>query len=119
MYLFKGKIFTITEKSDKASYIVIQTKQDGIKTLQAAEVYGFWKEKADALKLKKGDKIRGRLYIKSNFFKGRWYHNLNLKNIEVVKPKMSARKNELFKENEWGIIGDVKHIYDNKGNIIL
>ena len=119
MYLFKGKIFIITEKSDKSSYIVIQTKQDGKKTLQAAEVYGFWKEKADSLKLKKGDKIRARLYIESNLFKNRWYHNLRLKNIELLKQKIVIGENELFKENELGIIGDVKHIYDNKGNIIL
>ena len=115
MFIITGKIFTINEISPKVAQIVLKKQVRGKQTAIAIEVYGYWKDKADALKLKKNDKIRGRVYAKSNLYKNKWYSDLYFRDIELceVKPKTGR---QLGDED---IIGDVKHIYDEQGNLLL
>lgn len=115
MFILTGKIFTINEISPKVAQIVVKKQVRGKQTAIAIEVYGFWKEKADALKLKKNDKIKGRVYAKSNLYKNKWYSDLYFREIELVEPK--AKHGGNLRDED--IIGDVKHFYDEQGNLLL
>jgi hypothetical protein len=77
MYSITARILTINVLSDKSAQIVLKKQVHGKQVAIAIEVYGFWKEKFDALKLKPKDKITGTFYISSRLYKGKWYTNLN------------------------------------------
>lgn len=117
MFIITGRIFTINEINPKSAQIVIKKQVRGKQTAIALDVFGFWKEKADALKLKKNDKIRGRAYLKSRLYNNKWYTDLYFREIQLVEEKQTAGGNELNFDDD--IIGDVKHLYDKDGNIIF
>lgn len=95
MFEITGRILTINVLSDKSVQVVLQKQVDGKKTPIAIEVYGYWKLKLDELKLKKNEKIVGRVYIKSNLYKGKWYTDLTFKEVKrwEKKPKYNPFTN--------------------------
>ena len=76
MFEIVGRILTINQLSPKSSQVVIKKQVKGKVTPIAIEVYGYMKQKLDALKLQKNDKIVGKFSLKSNLYKGKWYTDL-------------------------------------------
>ena len=120
MFYIVWKILTINVISDKSAQIVLEKQIKGKKTPIAINVFGFWKEKLDNLNLQPKEKIEGRVYVRSNLYKGKWYTDLYFKGIDryVQKPKFKkpdANLN-LFEEKE---IKEFQLTYDENGNIIF
>ena len=130
MFEIVGRILTINKVSDKVSQVVIKKQVQGKPTPIAIDVFGFYKDKMEALKLMKNDKIQGRVFVKSNLYKGKWYTDFYFKDIKRYEPKpkfnaqpKSKPEHELFfepNEDEMkGGIGGVYFIDDETGEILL
>jgi hypothetical protein len=79
-----GRIFEIIIVSEKVAQIVINKKDSKGKVIPIAiSVVGFWKDKA--MNLKQKDKIRGNLYFKSNLYNGKYYTDVQFKEIDVLE----------------------------------
>jgi hypothetical protein len=79
-----GRIFDIIVVSEKVAQIVINKKDSNGKVIPIAiSVVGFWKDKA--MNLKQKDKIRGNLYFKSNLYNGKYYTDVQFKEIDVLE----------------------------------
>jgi len=119
MFEIKGKIVTIHKVSDKVSQIILKKQVRGKPTLIGIALFGFWKEKMEALKLSKNDTIKGKFYLKSNFYKERWYTDIYFQEIEKVEPKTKSSKTkeqQLFQE---GGIGNNFIVDEETGEILL
>lgn len=85
-----GRVFHINHLNPKVIQVVIKKKVRGKTMPIAFAVLGFWKDKVvNELKLKKNDKIRGRVEMKSKLYNGKYYTDVVLYDIELVpdKPK--------------------------------
>jgi len=79
-----GRIFEIIVISEKVAQIVINKKDSKGKVIPIAiSVVGFWKDKA--MNLKQKDKIRGNLYFKSNLYNGKYYTDVQFKEIDILE----------------------------------
>jgi hypothetical protein len=79
-----GRIFEIIVVSEKVAQIVINKKDSKGKVIPIAiSVVGFWKDKA--MNLKQKDKIRGNLYFKSNLYNGKYYTDVQFKEIDLLE----------------------------------
>ena len=118
MFVITGRVLTIHKLSDKASQIVLKKTVKGKMTPIAIDVFGFWKDKMEEMKLSKNDKIKGTVYVKSNLYKNKWYTDLYFKEIEWVQTKAKPSKNG-YRYSEDDIIGDNKRLYDENGNFLF
>jgi hypothetical protein len=121
MFDITGRILTINEISKKSAQIVIKKTIKGKLSPIAIDVFGLWKEKADKMKLKKNDKIGGRLYIKSRLWKNKWYNDLFFNEIFLIEDKKKQdnnNKEDLFTSLEGGI-GNKFIIDEETGEILL
>jgi hypothetical protein len=116
----EGRILTINVISDKSAQIVLVKLINRKKTPIAINIWGFWKSKMDALKLKPKDKIFGKVYAKSTLWKNKWYTDLYFKDIELVpdKPKKTKENAQDLFIGEYGI-NDVRIIDEETGEILL
>jgi hypothetical protein len=88
-----GRVFHINLLNPKVVQVVIKKKVRGKTTPIAFAVLGFWKDKVlNELKLKKNDKIRGRLELKSKLYNGKYYTDVVLYDIELVPEKPKDEK---------------------------
>jgi hypothetical protein len=120
MFILQGRILTINIISEKSAQIVLQKQVNRKKTPIAINIWGVSKFKMDALKLQPKEKIEGRVYLKSNLYKGKWYTDLYFLDVfrSVDKPKYDKPKEQnMFEDEEFGI-GNVR-LLDDKGNILL
>ena len=122
MFDIVGKILMINIISKQSAQVVIEKQIKGKKTPIAINIFGFWKDKMDSLKLQPKEKIEGRVYVKSNLYNGKWYTDLYFKGIDryVQKPKFKKPESNLnlFEEDEIKGI-NYQPVYDDNGNIIL
>jgi hypothetical protein len=82
--IITGRIFDIIVVSEKVAQIVINKKDSKGKVIPITiSVVGFWKDKA--MKLKQKDKIRANLYLKSNLYNGKYYTDVQFKEIDVLE----------------------------------
>jgi hypothetical protein len=82
--IITGRIFDIIVVSEKVAQIVINKKDSKGKLIPIAiSVVGFWKDKA--MNLKQKDKIRGNLYFKSNLYNGKYYTDVQFKEIDILE----------------------------------
>jgi hypothetical protein len=99
-----GRIFDIIFLNEKVAQIVINKKDSKGKVIPITiSVVGFWKDKI--MNLKQKDKIRGNLYMKSNLYNGKYYTDVQFKEIDLIEPapiKMSSTT--LFVDKETGEI---------------
>ena len=112
-----GRIFDIHIINDKSAQIVLKKKLGDKIVPVAIEVFGYWKDKAlNELKLKPKDKIRGNVVLKSNLFKGKYYTDVVLKNIELIPEKIKDDKHEgeLYDDDAQGFIVD-----EETGEVLL
>jgi hypothetical protein len=87
MLNFNGKIFDIHIISEKEAQIVIR-KKNGDKIVPVAiSIFGFFWEKAQKQGIRQGDKIKGKLYLKSKFWdKGnKYYTDTYFKEIQILE----------------------------------
>lgn len=88
-----GRVFHINLLNQKVIQVIIKKKVRGKTTPIAFDVLGFWKDKVlNELRLKKNDKIRGRVELKSRLYNGKYYTDVVLKNIEIVPEKTKDSK---------------------------
>ena len=87
MYEIVARILTINVLDQKNSQVVLQKQVNGTKVAIAINLFGFWKDKFDALKLMKNEKIVGKLFLKSNLYKGKWYTDVYFKEVKRWEPK--------------------------------
>jgi hypothetical protein len=102
--VISGRIFEIIVVNEKVAQIVINKKDNKGKVIPITiSVVGFWKDKI--LNLKQKDKIRGNLYMKSNLYNGKYYTDVQFKEIDLIEPapvKMGITT--LFVDKETGEI---------------
>lgn len=108
MFEITGRILTIVEISPKSAQIILKKQVKGKQTAIAIDVWGFWKEKMDALKLRKNEKVQGRVYVKSNLYKGKWYTDLYFQDVQryVPKPKWNPDPDYYKKKQETPLFDD-------------
>lgn len=83
--VLSGRIFEIIIVNEKVAQIVINKKDKNGKVIPiTVSVVGFWKDKIANLKQK--DKIRGNLYLKSNLYNGKYYTDVQFKEIDLLEP---------------------------------
>lgn len=107
--------------SDKCIKIILKKTVKGKIVPIAIEVFGYYKQKADEMKLKKGDKIRGTLYLKSKLWNGKWYTDVYFEDVERIedKPKAPAPA-PLFDDPSLSFIKDNNSIIDKEtGQVLL
>lgn len=97
MIKITGRILTINVVSQKLAQIVLKKQVAGKLTPIAINVFGFWKDKMDELKLLKNEKIGGTIYLKSNLYKGKYYTEVYFKEIERIQ---QIAKNTFFEQNK-------------------
>jgi hypothetical protein len=89
-----GRIFHINHLNDKVIQVVLRKKINGKQTPIAFAVLGYWKDIVlNDLKLKPKDKIRATVVLKSNLYKGKYYTDVTLKNIELLQEKIKEDNN--------------------------
>jgi hypothetical protein len=90
-----GRIFEIIFVSSKVAQIVINKKDSSGKVIPITiSVVGFWKDKI--MNLKQKDKIRGNLYLKSNLYNGKYYTDVQFKEIEVLEHAPIKMSNNVY-----------------------
>lgn len=116
-----GRILAINEISEKSAQIVLRKMMKGKVVPVAIGVFGYYKKLMDDMKLQKNDKICGRVYLKSNLYKGKWYTDIYFEQIEKLPEKPKKNKTteaELFENNSF--IKENNYIVDcNTGEILL
>ena len=119
MFVIKGRILTINLLSEKSAQVILKKQVKGKKTAIAIDVFGFWKDKMEELHLKKNDKIKGVVYIKSNLYKGKYYTDIYFNHIELVNEEKNNKPidNNLF--NNETSIGGGNIICEKTGKILL
>jgi hypothetical protein len=122
MFDIVGKILMINIISKQSAQVVIEKQIKGKKTPIAINIFGYWKDKMDSLKLQPKEKIEGRVYVKSNLYNGKWYTDLYFKGIDryVQKPKFKKPESNLnlFEDDENKGI-NYQPVYDDNGNILF
>ena len=84
--IYTGKVFDIVEESNLVAKIVLRKKIADKFVLVAVSVFGFWKDKLlIEQKLKKKDKIRANLYLKSRLYNGKYYTDVYFKEVHIVE----------------------------------
>ena len=122
-----GRILTINIISEKSAQIVIKKQMDGKVVPIAISVFGYWKQKMDEMKLLKNDKIGGRVYIKSNLYKGKYYTDIYFKEIQRIeqKPKNifvapnTPTEQNLFDETDYTLNGIGNIVDEETGEVRL
>jgi hypothetical protein len=102
--VLSGRIFEIIIVNEKVAQIVINKKDKNGKVIPiTVSVVGFWKDKIANLKQK--DKIRGSLYLKSNLYNGKYYTDVQFKEIDLLEPApVKMGTTTLFVDRETGEI---------------
>lgn len=111
MFTITGRIYTINIISEKKIQIVLKKQSRGKQVLIAIEVFGKWKYEADKLKLKKGDKISGTVFVNANMYKGKFYNDIYFERISVnaekpQKPNNVKTETDIF-FGQYGVSGKV------------
>jgi hypothetical protein len=123
-----GRIYTIHQLSETQAQIVLKKTNGGKQVLLAIDIFGGFKKTIDEMKLKKNDKISGKLYFKSTLYNNRFKNNLYFLRIEKVenKPKNTfvpdgvVKPKELFDEDIFFIDEEETNIIDeDTGEILL
>lgn len=79
-----GRVFEVIVVSDKVAQIIINKKDSKGKSIPIAiSVVGFWKDKI--MNIKPKDKIRGNIYIKSNLYNGKYYTDVQFKEVDILE----------------------------------
>ena len=91
MFDITGRVHAIHIKNEKCLQIVLKKRMKGKETLVAFDIWGYHKKKVDALHLVRGDKIGGRVYMKSRFYKERWYADVWIEDVERVEIKSRSK----------------------------
>ena len=99
-----GRIFEVVVVSEKVAQIVIKKKDSKGKVIPiSVSVVGFWKDKI--MNLKQKDKIRGNLYMKSNVYNGKYYTDVQFKEIDVLeRAPINMSQRTLLVDKETGEI---------------
>jgi hypothetical protein len=102
--VISGRIFEIIVVNEKVAQIVLNKKDSKGKVIPITiSVVGFWKDKI--LNLKQKDKIRGNLYMKSNLYNGKYYTDVQFKEIDLIEPApVKMGTTTLFVDKETGEI---------------
>ena len=102
--VISGRIFEIIVVNEKVAQIVLNKKDSKGKVIPITiSVVGFWKDKI--MNLKQKDKIRGNLYMKSNLYNGKYYTDVQFKEVELIEPApVKMGTTTLFVDKETGEI---------------
>lgn len=85
--VFTGRIYDIVIVSDMVAQIVFKKKDKDKYILVAISVIGFWKNKAlNEMNLKKKDKVKGNLYLKSRIYNDKYYTDVYFRELYLVEP---------------------------------
>lgn len=102
-----GRIFEIIIVNEKVVQIIINKKDKNGKVIPiAVSVIGYWKDKViKEMNLRQKDKIRGNLYLKSNLYNGKYYTDVQFKEIDLIEAApIKMTSTTLFVDKETGEI---------------
>ena len=105
--VISGRIFEIIVVNEKVAQIVINKKDSKGKVIPLTiSVIGYWKDKViNDMKLRQKDKIRGNIYMKSNLYNGKYYTDVQFKEIDLLEPApIKMGTTTLFVDKETGEI---------------
>lgn len=103
--VISGRIFEIIVVNEKVAQIIINKKDTNGKNIPLAiSVIGYWKDKViKEMRLKQKDKIRGTVYMKSNLYNGKYYTDVQFKEIDLLElAPIKMGSNTLFVDKETG-----------------
>jgi hypothetical protein len=103
--VISGRIFEIIVVNEKVAQIIINKKDANGKNIPLAiSVIGYWKDKViKEMRLKQKDKIRGTVYMKSNLYNGKYYTDVQFKEIDLLElAPVKMGSNTLFVDKETG-----------------
>ena len=103
--VISGRIFDIIVVNEKVAQIVINKKDNNGKVIPLTiSVIGYWKDKViKDMKLRQKDKIRGNIYMKSNLYNGKYYTDVQFKEIDLLEPApVKKGTTTLFVDKETG-----------------
>jgi hypothetical protein len=103
--VISGRIFEIIVINEKVAQIIINKKDTNGKNIPLAiSVIGYWKDKViKEMRLKQKDKIRGTVYMKSNLYNGKYYTDVQFKEIDLLElAPIKMGSNTLFVDKETG-----------------
>jgi len=105
--VISGRIFEIIVVNEKVAQIVINKKDNNGKVIPITiSVVGYWKDKIiKEMNLKQKDKIRGNIYMKSNLYNGKYYTDVQFKEVDLIEPApVKMGSTTLFVDKETGEI---------------
>lgn len=116
-----GRVYHINPINDKVIQVVLKKKVYGKDTPIAFAVIGYWKDVVmNQLKLKAKDKIKGTVVLKSNLYKGKYYTDVTLRDIEIVPDKPKEASADGSEQISLSMEGHGDYIVDEEtGEIIL
>jgi hypothetical protein len=118
-----GRIFTINILGEKYAQIIIKRKVRGKQVANVFTVFGKWKFKMEAMKLRKNEKIYAKFYMDGKIYKGKWYADIWMEEIEripdKVKPEGEGDKMTLFNDGSTFIENQKRIIDEETGEILL
>lgn len=122
-----GKVFQIIEVNNFVVKLVIQKRVSGKQTPIALDALGHHRDEVLKLGLKKGDKIWGRVQLKSKLHNGRYYTDVTIKDVQLLQPKPKKPKQSDPNQGEMPFLDEKelppleeKHIIDPEtGEVLL
>jgi hypothetical protein len=123
-----GRIFTIHQLSETQAQIVLKKTNGGKQVLLAVNIFGRFKKAIDEMKLKKNDKITGKLYFNAELYNNRFKNNLYFLSIDKVEnkpkntfvPEGAIKTKQLFEDDAPFNEEEEIHIIDEEtGEILL
>ena len=105
-----GRIFDILVLDEKSVQVVLKKKLGNKVVPIAFNLFGYWKDKAiKDMKLKRKDKIKANVYMKSRLWKGKYLTDVYFREIFLIEPSKEKPIDEgLFSEG-------IGNIYDENG----
>ena len=112
-----GKVFDIVVINEKVAQVVIKKRVRNKTVPIAFNVFGYWRDLVvKDLKLKKNDKIFANFYMESKLFKGKYYTEVSMRNIELLPEK--PKEGVTIAKGQYSLIPD-SEVKDENGNLIL
>jgi hypothetical protein len=99
--ILTGRIFDIVKINDKVAQLVLKKKMNDKIVPVAVSIFGYWKTKAlEEMKVKLKDKIRGKLYLKSKIYNGKYYTDVFFKEIHFAEDVRNLINEGLFTDTD-------------------
>lgn len=92
---FTGRVLEIRVLTPNVAQIVFEKRSKNKKVFVAMKLYGFWKEHAEILKVRKGDKLTGTVILSSKLIDNRYFTDVLFTKFERVVEEKKKDPNQM------------------------